>query len=124
MAWFQFITTFLKTTKELLFSSGKGNTAAEGELISVCSIASGVVSEKENITQSLFFEDQNGIYLPELHEIQKVPFTFQQYKLVQANPHGLFAYSCDATQSYGWLQEISYDFVNGEADLILIPKLT
>jgi hypothetical protein len=123
MAWFQFITTFLKTTKELLFSSGKGNTAAQGELISVCSIANGVVSEKENITQSLFFEDQNGIYLPELHEIQKVPFTFQQYKLVQANPHGLFAYACDATQRYGWLQEISYDFVNGEADLILIPKI-
>jgi hypothetical protein len=61
--------------------------------------------------------------LPELHKIEGVPFTFQQYKSLQANPHGLFAYKCDETQRYGWVQECSYSFVGGTIDLILIPKV-
>jgi hypothetical protein len=121
--WFEYVTTFLKSAKELLFSSGKGNTAAEGELTSGCEFESGVLSEKQNITSSDIIVDSNGIYLPELHKIEGVPFTFQQYKSLQANPHGLFAYKCDETQRYGWVQECSYSFVGGTIDLILIPKV-
>lgn len=122
MQWFKYLTTFLKTTKELIFSSGKGNTAAEGELVSVCEIESGVISEKQNLTQPNFITDQTGIYLAELHTVESVPFTFQQYKLLKANPHGLIAYKCDTTQLYGWIQEVNYSFVDGAIDLSLIPK--
>ncbi len=123
MKWFKYITTFLKSTKELIYSSGKGNTAAEGELINVCSIESGVISEKQNITQSDFQTSEDGIYLAELHGVDEVPFTFEQYKSVKLNPHGLIAYNCDAVQKYGWIQEFEYSFVDGKASFILIPKV-
>lgn len=123
LQWFQYVTTFLKSAKELIFSSGKGNTSAEGELISECSIDENVLSEKQNITQSDFILNQEGIFIPELHTISGVPFTFQQYKSLQSNPHGLFAYKCNETQLYGWLNECSYSFVDGTIDLVLIPKV-
>jgi len=123
LQWFQYVTTFLKSAKELIFSSGKGNTSAEGELISECSIDENVLSEKQNITQSDFILNHDGIFIPELHTISGVPFTFQQYKSLQSNPHGLFAYKCNETQLYGWLNECSYSFVEGTIDLVLIPKV-
>jgi len=123
LQWFQYVTTFLKSAKELIFSSGKGNTSAEGELISECSIDENVLSEKQNITQSDFILNHDGIFIPELHTISGVPFTFQQYKSLQSNPHGLFAYKCNETQLYGWLNECSYSFVDGTIDLVLIPKI-
>lgn len=123
MKWFQYVTTFLKGTKELLFASGKGNTAAEGELVGGCNNENGVISEKQNLVQTNFTDSQDGIFIPELHNLDKVPFTFQQYKSVRANPEGLFAYKCDDVQRYGWLQEFSYSFVDGEADIVLIPRV-
>ena len=123
MKWFKYITTFLKSTKELIYSSGKGNTAAEGELINVCSIESGVISEKQNITQSDFQTSEDSIFIAELHSVDEVQFTFEQYKSIKMNPHGLIAYSCDLEQKYGWIQEFEYSFVEGKASFILIPKV-
>jgi hypothetical protein len=123
MQWFQYITTFIKGTKELIFSTGKGNVSAKGEMFSDCVLETQPIAENQNLTQPYFLESQNGIYTPELHTIKSVPFTFKQYKALKANPSGLFAYKCDETQRYGWLQECSYSFVEGTIDLILIPKV-
>jgi len=122
MNLFKYLTSFIKGTKELIFSSGKGNIAAEGELDSVCSIEAGVISEKQNLTQTDFAGSQSGLFTAELHEIENVPLTFEQYKTIRANPHGLIAYKCDNTQLYGWIQSLEYSFVDGDATLILIPK--
>lgn len=123
MQWFQYITTFIKGAKELIFSTGKGNVSAKGEMYSDCTIETQPIAENQNLTQPYFIESQNGIYTPELHTIKSVPFTFKQYKALKANPSGLFAYKCDETQRYGWLQECSYSFVEGTIDVILIPKV-
>lgn len=123
MKWFKYMATFLKSTNELLFASGKGNIAAEGELVSVCSIESGIISEKQNLVQSDFQYDQNGIYEAELHNIEECPLSFVQYKAIRENIHGLIAYQCDDVQKYGWIQEFEYSFVDGKASFILIPKV-
>lgn len=122
MQWFQYITTFIKGAKELIFSTGKGNVSAKGEMFSDCVLETQPISENQNLTQPCFIESQNGIYTAELHAIKSVPFTFKQYKALKANPNGLFAYKCDEIQRYGWVQECSYSFVEGTIDLILIPK--
>ena len=122
MRWFKYLTTFIKDVKELVFTSGKGNIAAEGELESGCKIDSGVISEKQNLLETDFLYSQIPLFSAELHEVNDVPFTHEQYKLVKANPEGLIAYSCDGVQSYGWIKEIEYSFVDGSADFILIPK--
>ena len=122
MNLFKYLTTFIKGTKELIFANGKGNIAAEGELDSICSIEAGVISEKQNLTQTDFAGDQSGLFTAELHEVENVPLTFDQYKTIRANPHGLIGYKCDDTQLYGWIQSLEYSFVDGDATLILIPK--
>jgi hypothetical protein len=122
MNLFKYLTTFIKGTKELIFSNGKGNIAAQGNLDSVCSIEAGVISEKQNLTQEDFAGDQSGLFTAELHEVENVPLTFEQYKTIRANPHGLIAYKCDEVQRYGWIQSLEYSFVDGDATLILIPK--
>lgn len=123
MQWFQYATTFIKGAKELIFSTGKGNVSAKGEMFSDCTIETQAIAENQNLTQPYFIESQNGIYTPELHSIKNVPFTFKQYKALKENTNGLFAYKCDETQRYGWVQEASYSFVDGTIDLILIPKV-
>ena len=123
MNWFQYLTTFLKTTKELIFSSGKGNIAAQGESYSNCTIESGVISEKQNLLQADFQGNQDGIFTAELHTISEAPMTFKQYKLIQSNPHGLIAYKCSDVQLYGWIKELKYSFIDGSASFILIPKV-
>lgn len=123
MNWFQYLTTFLKTTKELIFSSGKGNIAAQGESYSNCTIESGVISEKQNLLQADFQGNQDGIFTAELHTISEAPMTFKQYKLIQGNPHGLIAYKCSDVQLYGWIKELKYSFIDGSASFILIPKV-
>jgi hypothetical protein len=123
MNWFQYLTTFLKTTKELIFSSGKGNIAAQGESYSNCTIESGVISEKQNLLQADFQGNQDGIFTAELHTISEAPMTFKQYKLIQSNPHGLIAYKCSDVQLYGWIKQLKYSFIDGSASFILIPKV-
>lgn len=123
MQWFQYATTFIKGVKELIFSTGKGNLSAKGEMFSDCVLETQPIAENQNLTQPYFIESQNGIYTAELHAIKGVPFTFRQYKALKANPSGLFAYKCDETQRYGWVQEASYSFVEGTIDLILIQKV-
>lgn len=123
MQWFQYATTFIKGVKELIFSTGKGNVSAKGEMFSDCVLETQPIAENQNLTQPYFIESQNGIYTAELHAIKGVPFTFRQYKALKANPSGLFAYKCDETQRYGWVQEASYSFVEGTIDLILIQKV-
>jgi len=123
MQWFQYATTFIKGAKELIFSTGKGNVSAKGEMFSDCVLETQSIAENQNLTQPYFIESQNGIYTPELHSIKNVPFTFKQYKALKENTNGLFAYKCDETQRYGWVQEASYSFVDGTIDLILIPKV-
>lgn len=123
MQWFQYATTFIKGVKELIFSTGKGNLSAKGEMFSDCVLETQPIAENQNLIQPCFIESQNGIYTAELHAIKGVPFTFRQYKSLKANPSGLFAYKCDETQLYGWVQEANYSFVDGDIDLILIPKV-
>ena len=122
MNLFRYITTFIKNTKELIFSNGKGNISAEGQLSSFCSIETGVISEKQNLLQNDFISDQTELFNPELHEIENVPLTFEQYKSIKSNPHGLIGYKCDGNQLYGWVQSLEYSFVDGDATFILIPK--
>jgi len=123
MQWFQYATTFIKDVKELIFSTGKGNVSAKGEMFSDCVLETQSIAENQNLTQPYFIDSQNGIYTAELHAIKGVPFTLKQYKALKANTNGLFAYKCDETQRYGWVQEVSYSFVEGTIDLILIPKV-
>lgn len=121
--WFEWITSFIKPFKELLFTNGKGNIDAKGELNSQCKLDAGIISEKQNIIEGNFLEYLDYIIDTELHEIEDVPLSFEDYKNIRANPEGLIAYQCDEVKRVGWIKEFTYSFAEGSASFILIPKL-
>ena len=124
MNWFKYATTFIKGVKELVFSSGKGNVTAKGELINDCKLDLGVIQENQNIKEDNFLDDIEYFSKAELHTISDVPFSFEQSKAIELNPHGLIKYSCDGVDYSGWINKHEYSFAKGSADFELIPKVS
>ena len=123
MNWFKYATTFVKGVKELIFSNGKGNLIAEGELISDCKLDSGVISEKQNIKEVNFIDNVNYLFRPEIDVITDVPLSFAQKKALNANPNGLIRYECDGVEYFGWQNKSEYSFVDGTTDFEIIPQI-
>lgn len=122
MNWFRYLMTFKKSLKELLFSSGKGNISAGGQLVSSCSIDTGVILENQNLTQNDINSDVTQLFDAELHTIDEFNLTFRQYLTFKNNPHGLMSYNCGNGTLYGWIKELKYNNVEGVASAIIIPK--
>lgn len=123
MNWFKYATTFIKGIKQLIFSSGKGNIIAQGELLNDCKIDKGVISENQNILEADFIENIIYDLVAEIDVITDCPFSFQQNKALELNPHGLIRYECDGVEHYGWLNRVSYSMTKGTADFEIISKI-
>lgn len=122
MNWFRYLMTFKKSLKELLFSSGKGNISAGGQLTSSCSIDNGVILENQNLTQNDINTDVTQLFDAELHTIDEINLTFRQYLTFKDNPHALISYNCGNGTLYGWIKELKYNIIDGVASAIIIPK--
>jgi hypothetical protein len=120
--WFKYITAFMRGVREVVFSSGKGNTLAEGRCISDCDISGNVLAENQNIDSNDIANYTTPIFTAETVEIKGVPVSFRQYLEIKANPHGLVRYTC-AGAGAGWIKELKYKIVDGTADFILLKSL-
>ena len=120
--WFKFVTAFMRGVREIVFSSGKGNTLAEGRCISGCEITGNVLAENQNIAANDIANDTTPIFTAETVEIKGVPVSFRQYLDIKANPHGLVRYTCGSAGA-GWIKEFKYKIVDGTADFILLKSL-
>ena len=120
--WFKLVTAFMRGVREVVFSSGKGNTLAEGRCISDCDISGNVLAENQNIDSNDIANDTTPIFTAETVEIKGVPLSFRQYLEIKANPHGLVRYTC-AGAGAGWIKELKYKIVDGTADFILLKSL-
>lgn len=120
--WFKYITAFMRGVREVVFSSGKGNTLAEGRCISNCDISGNVLAENQNIDSNDIANDTTPIFTAETVEIKGVPVSFRQYLEIKANPHGLVRYTCGSAGA-GWIKEFKYKIVDGTADFILLKSL-
>ena len=120
--WFKYVTAFMRGVREVVFSSGKGNTIAEGRCISDCDISGNVLAENQNIDSNDIANDTTPIFTAETVEIKGVPVSFRQYLEIKANPHGLVRYTCSSAGA-GWIKEFKYKIVDGTADFILLKSL-
>ena len=120
--WFKFVTAFMRGVREIIFSSGKGNTLAQGRCISGCEITGNVLAENQNIDSNDIANDTTPIFTAETVEIKGVPVSFRQYLDIKANPHGLVRYTCGSAGA-GWIKEFKYKIVDGTADFILLKSL-
>ena len=120
--WFKYVTAFMRGVREVVFSSGKGNTLAEGRCISDCDISGNVLAENQNIDSNDIANDTTPIFTAETVEIKGVPLSFRQYLEIKQNPHGLVRYTCGSAGA-GWIKELKYKIVDGTADFILLKSL-
>jgi len=106
------------------FTSGDGNYYAKGMYTGACASENIEIAENESVTPNKFINDQHPVpYLsPEIDLIKDYPLSYEGYKTIKANPHGLFAYTTGGVQYYAWLNNIEYNPSEGKADFNLIPK--
>jgi len=114
------------TVEKLIFTNGTGNYLAEYDISADGCIAEvDRVKENQNIavldlkTPSDFYP----ILRPELAQFD-YPLTYNQWKIIMANPYGLVEYGCSDTDlKQGWIEDLKYSPYTGLATFTLRPKI-
>ncbi len=113
--------------KQIMFSAGDGNYVAILDLKeNDCTQENdGALLENGNIGVATV-QDENSIkpvYTAEVVTFE-YPVSYEQYKIIKANPYGLIGYQCGAEDlQYGYIEDFSYKPAQGLAEFTLRPKL-
>lgn len=131
MRWFKSIINsypnIVDTTNKLFFSSGTGNFLASGELSNIydaCKLENGQKAENKDLYYSDFVDQTDAVPLwkPD-HLIFKYPLSVAEYKTLKQKPYGYISAQCgNGEWRKGFVQEVRYSLLKGEANFILKRK--
>ena len=113
------------TSGSLYFTTGTGNTLAEGLLEDGCVLEDAVISEQEpEITVNTLATPDEGLPIYKLESWEfEYPLSFDDYSLLKANPRGIiqvrYGQQTDFQDCY--LREIEYRPNQGLATFVLLP---
>ena len=116
----------LQTDSKIVFSSGKGNYIAEGELTDpdTCKLEAHVMAENSSVSAS----DYRDTFTPILSVDDltfEYPLSVAQYKLIKANPYGYINVQCgNGDYQKAYIQSIDYKISEGTATFNLSKKWT
>lgn len=131
MRWFKSIINsypnLVDTTNKLFFSSGTGNFVAEGEVGGAypdCKLENGPKAENKDLHITDFADpaEASPLWKPEYMPF-KYPLSVKDYKNLKAQPYGYISVECrPGVYTKGFIKEIKYSLLKGEADLLLKLK--
>jgi hypothetical protein len=130
MRWFKSIANsypnLVDTTNKLFFSSGTGNFLASGELGGAypeCKLENTQKAENRDLYISDFVNSTDAVPLwkPEYMPF-KYPLSVKDYKLLKSKPYGYIAVECSGSIVKGYIKEVKYALLKGEANFILKLK--
>ena len=111
---------------KLVFTDGKGNYFAEGELDSLdCKPEAGSLMESQIIDLTTFLDSNNAkpIMIPEPVTFE-YPMSSKDYNAIAKNPYGLIYFENECKSGMGYIKKISYKPEDGIATFNLKPKKT
>lgn len=128
MRWFDWVMQGLRNIyadSKLIFSKGEGNYIASFKTTN-CNIEGKVLAENKDIDLTDFndLDAARPIVYPELVTFEH-PMNYNTFKRIKDDPtirYKVFGYVCNGVENEGWLEEIRYRPVRGEATVTLIPK--
>lgn len=132
MRWFKSLANsyanIVDTDNKLFFSSGKGNYLASGEIAFVmyeaCKLENGAKAENEDLSAADFTDkaEATPLWRPELATLT-YPLSLKDYKKIKASPYGYISFQCGTGEwQKGYIQELRYGLVKGEANFTLKLK--
>ncbi len=113
------------TNAELIFTGGKGNFYAMGQLTDSCKMEGVPLSESANIKRSLFndADEATPLFRPETVKFE-YPLSFNDFLTIYANPYGLIEFQCgSAPAEQGWIEDLQYKPYTGMAEFVLRPRI-
>jgi hypothetical protein len=128
MRWFDWVMQGLRNIyadSKLIFSKGEGNYIASFQTTS-CNIEGKVLAENEDIDLTDFedLQDARPITYAELVTFEH-PMNYNTFKRIKDDPtirYKSFGYICNGVEYEGWLDELRYRPMKGQATITLIPK--
>jgi hypothetical protein len=131
MRWFKSIANgypnLIDTTNKIFFASGTGNYLASGEIAGAypeCKLENTQKAENRDLYISDFVNSTQAVPLwkPEYMTL-KYPLSVKDYRALKANPYGYVSAQCGTGEIIkGFVQEVKYALVRGEANFILKLK--
>lgn len=111
---------------KLIFTAGDGNFVAIIDLNDDdCLNEDGGLAENQDLQPSDLVDEEIAfpLFWPELVKFE-YPMSWEQYKVIRANPYGLIGYQCgNDAMEYGWIEDFQYKPYKGLAEFTLRPKI-
>lgn len=131
MRWFKSIANsypnLVDTVNKLFFSSGTGNYVAKGEIGGAypeCKLENGPKAENKDLYIGDFADSTEAapLWKPEYMPF-KYPLSVKDYRLLKAKPYAYITAECSpGVYTKGYVKEVKYSLLKGEADFLLKIK--
>lgn len=128
MRWLKYILYLYKDpfqpASQYLFTNGKGNFYAEGEMDSAtCRLEGGPVAENATLDVNMLDDFSNGVplFTPEIVEFE-YPMSLKEFDDIKQDPHGYITYECGGNTGEGFILDLVHLPGRGTAKFTLRPK--